>query len=265
MPLSDLLEKGKMFWSNNDTGILTGVGVVGTVSTAILTGRATIKAVRIIDAETAKLKEKFPDDAADPRMNRELSTQDKVKLVWPQYVPPVGVGAVTVTSIIMANRIAGKQAAALAAAYSLSEKAFTEYKEKVVEKIGQNKETDIHDDIVKDKMKKYPVNTREIILAGTGEVLCFDIMSGRYFQSSVEEIKKAENNTNFEIVHHMYASLSSFYDRIGLPATGFSDMLGFNVDNRCEVKFSTQMSSDDRPCVAIDFHYAPVPDYGKFY
>ena len=265
MSLSNLLDKGKYFVSSNDTGILTGIGVVGTISTAVLTARASFKAARIIDAETAELKKKHPDDAADPRMNRELSNRDKLELVWMQYIPPVGVGTLTITSIIMANRIAGKQAAALAAAYGISEKAFAEYREKVIEKVGQNKETDIHDSIVADKMKQYPVNTRELILAGTGEVLCFDIMSGRYFQSSVEEIKKAENNTNFEIVNHMYASLSSFYDRIGLPATGFSDMLGFNVDNRCEIKFSTQMSSDQRPCVSIDFHFAPVPDYGKFY
>jgi hypothetical protein len=31
------------------------------------------------------------------------------------------------------------------------------------------------------------------------------------------------------------------------------------------VKISTVMSTDNRPCVAVDFHFLPTPDYGKFY
>jgi Family of unknown function (DUF6353) len=251
----ELIDKGKQLVSDNSTALLTGIGVTGTVTTAVLTGRASFKAARIIDAETKALKDDEP----------ELTNKDKVKLVWTHYIPAVGVGTVTISSVILANRLSSKQAAALAAAYGLSEKAFQEYKEKVVEKIGQNKETDIRDSIAQDRVRNNPVNSREIILAGTGEVLCFDILTGRYFQSSVEEIKRAENKMNFEIVHHMYVSLSAFYQEIGLPPTGFSEELGWNVDNRCEVKFSTVMSSDDRPCVAIDFHYLPIQNYGRFY
>jgi Family of unknown function (DUF6353) len=163
----------------------------------------------------------------------------------------------------MANRLAGKQAAALAAAYSLSEKAFSEYREKVVEKIGESKEQDVRDSVAQARVSKNPVNSREVILAGTGEVLCYDMLSGRYFQSSVEEIKKAENAVNFEIVNYMSCSLSKFYDAIGLPPTTMSDLLGFNLDNRCDVKFSTTMSTDDRPCIAIDFQYVPIQRYDR--
>jgi hypothetical protein len=163
----------------------------------------------------------------------------------------------------LANRIAGKQAAALAAAYSVSERALAEYREKVIEKIGESKETDIRDSVAEARMRKQPVNSREIIIAGTGEVLCFDILSGRYFQSSIEEIKKAENETNFEILNFMHASLSFFYDKIGLPPTGFSDLMGFNTNHQCQVRFSAQMSSDDRPCMAIDFLVDPIHNYHK--
>lgn len=261
MTLVDLLEKGHQLVNNNSTTILSGIGVTGSITTAVLTGRASFRAARIIDSEVAERKARSGNVPGE----ENLDNKDKFKLVWHLYIPPVGVGAITVTSIIAANRVSSKQAAALAAAYSVSEKAFTEYRERVVEKFGEGKETAVHDAFVKNRVENNPVNSREVIIAGTGEVLCMDIMSGRYFQSSVEEIKKAENETNFEIVNHMYASLSSFYDRIGLPATGFSDVLGFNVDNRCEVKFSAQLSSDGRPCVAIDFHHPPVAEYAKFY
>lgn len=259
MALSDLVTKIQGIVQQNSNGILTAVGVAGTISTAVLTGRASFQAAAVISSAVKELdkKSKFQDEVHD------LEIRDKIKLVWTLYIPPFGVGVLTVTSIIMANRLAGKQAAALAAAYSLSEKAFSEYREKVVEKIGESKEQDVRDSVAQARVSKNPVNSREVILAGTGEVLCYDMLSGRYFQSSVEEIKKAENTVNFEIVNYMSCSLSKFYDAIGLPPTTMSDLLGFNLDNRCDVKFSTTMSTDDRPCIAIDFHYVPIQRYDR--
>lgn len=245
-----LLKQAEKFLRDNSTAVLTGAGVTGTVTTAVLSGRASFKAARII-AET-------PDDQAWPH-----TKMDRLKQVWPQYIPTVAVGGLTVTSIIFANRISSKQAAALATAYGLSERAFAEYKEKVVEKLGQNKETAVRNEIAQDRINAHPVNTRELILAGSGEVLCFDVLTGRYFQSSVEEIKKAENNVNYEIVNHDSASLSRFYDEIGLPPTPYSETVGWDIDNRCEVQFSTVMSVDDRPCISVDFARWPKPDYGK--
>jgi len=227
-------------------GLLTGVGVAGTISTAVLTGRASFKAAH-------HLAEQPP----------AYTKRGMIEEIWQFYIPPVGVGIVTVSAIILANRVAGKEAAALAAAYAVSEKALTEYREAVIKKLGT--EDDIRDLVAQENVNRIPVGSREIIIAGTGDVLCFDILSGRYFQSSREEILKAENKINGEIINSMTASLSEFYDAIGLPATGFSDTMGFNANRMCQVRFSTQMSSDDRPCLAIDFVYDPILGYAKLW
>jgi hypothetical protein len=102
-----------------------------------------------------------------------------------------------------------------------------------------------------------------VIIAGSGDVLCFDMTTGRYFVSTVEKIRQAENKVNFDIISHMYASLSSFYDEIGLPPTTYSDSVGWNSDNRVEVQFSTVMSPDGRPCIAIDFVGPPTAEYSR--
>lgn len=258
MQLPTFFNRAQELLGENSPTVLTMMGVSGTITTAWLSGRASYKAAQIIAYEETRW--------ADPNEpEAKIPFKAKVKLVWPLYIPPATIGASTIGCIIGANQLASKKAAALAAAAGISERALQEYKEKVVEKLGETKAVAVRDAIAQDKVDKTPVNTREVILAGTGEVLCFDMMSGRYFQSSVEEIKKAENKINFEIVNHMYASLSQFYDEIGLPATGFSDDVGFNTDNRCEVSFTTTMSSDDRPCIAIDFHYGPVHDYARLW
>lgn len=256
--ISELAKKAQFFVTENSTAILTGVGVAGTVATAILSGKASFKAAHIL-SDPDNRQRLLPEGDR----HRPINRMEQLQLIWPQYIPAVGVGAVTITSIIFSNRISTKEAAAMAAAYGLSERAFAEYKDKVVEKIGQNKETAVRDEIAQDRVNANPVNTRELILAGTGEVLCYDVLTGRYFQSSVEEIKRAENAVNYDIVNHDSASLSKFYDEIGLPPTPYSDSVGWDIDNRCDVKFSTVMSIDDRPCVSIDFGRWPKADYQK--
>jgi hypothetical protein len=257
MAAADLVKHIQKLVTDNSTAILTGMGVAGTISTAVLTGRATVKATRMIDWADSEYKKD------SERSKEDLDLKDKVKLVWKLYIPPVTTGVLTITSIVMANRLATKQASALAAACSLTERALSEYREKVIEKIGENKESDIRDSMVQARMSKNPVNTREVILAGTGEVLCYDTLSGRYFQSSIEEIKRAENEINYKVVNYMHASLSEFYDLLGLPATGFSDTMGFDLDHRCIIRFTTEMSTDGRPAVAIDYVHMPVAGYDK--
>src|SRR3954463_11681376 len=97
---TDMRQKAAVLLSENATTLLTAGGVVGTVATAVLTRRATCKAVEIIQDEsyeniegTDKLKVIF------------LSKTERVKLVWPLYIPPVLTGGLTVGSIIMANRM----------------------------------------------------------------------------------------------------------------------------------------------------------------
>lgn len=255
MNFSKLPKIAEKVVSDNATAILTGVGVVGTVATAVLTGRASFKAASIIAGEEEA-------HILDPDWP-EISKKGKVVLVWPLYLPAIGTGTATITAIIFANRISSKRMAALAAAYGLSEKAFGEYKDKALQHLGINKEQELKDELAQDKVNLKPPQGQTIII-GEGEVLCFDAITGRYFKSSMEKIRQAENKVNYEIIHHHAASLSSFYDEIGLPCTSYSDDVGWNVDNLIEVTY-TSVLADDKPCLVIDFKVAPITGYGRIY
>lgn len=262
--LTGLVRHGKFLLNENSRTILTGVGVVGTVSTAVLTGRATFKAAEIIAEEKEKFnKEKYGTEDGEAFTDHDLARFQKIKKVWRLYIPPGAMCLTTVTCIIVANKIASKKIAALAIASGISERALQEYKEKVIEKLGERQDTKIRDELAQDRVNQNPVNSREVILAGTGEVLCYDLTTGRYFQSTVEEIKRAENKMNHILNNFMSASLSEFYDEIGLPPTSFSDTVGWNANNHLEVVISAVMSTDNRPCLAIDFTYPPFTNYNK--
>lgn len=251
----------------NPTTLLTGMGVTGVVSTAYFTGRASFKAARLIDREELRLRmesERTPSNP--PNLEDRLTNKEKVKLVWPLYVAPAGIGVTTITAIVMSNHTASKKIAALTIASGISERALQEYKTKVVEKLGENKERTIRDEIAQDRVTANPPsNTTQLVMAGSGEVLCHDMLTGRYFMSDMEKLRQAMNNTNYEIIAHDYASLSFFYDEIGLAPTAYSDLVGWRCDDHPELTFSTVLSPDGRPCIAIDFDSQPHPGYNELW
>lgn len=258
--LTSVHHKAGQFMTENASTILTAGGVVGTVTTAILTGKASYKAAEIITEQELEILSEAPEAEV------HLSKTDKVKLVWPLFIPPVLIGTATVGSIVAANMVSAKRAAALAAAYGISENKLKEYREKVLEKVGPNKERAVRDEIAQDRVNDNPPSKEVIILAG-GDVLCLDLMTGRYFRSTVENLKKAENTVNQELFNHQYASLSYYYDEVGLPPTSFSDDVGWNMAQTgvLELQFSTVMSPDEQPCIAVDFTNPPKTDYTQLY
>lgn len=261
--LSPVFHRAKFLLNENSPTILTAMGVAGTVGTAVLTARASFQAAEIIRQETVSEREEWLVSGQDENIPpvRDLSKTQKVKLVWRNYVPPVALGIPTIACIVMANRISSKKIAALAIASGISERAFQEYKDKVIEKLGGRQDEKVRDEIAQDRVNN-DSSSQQIILMGT-DVLCYDMSSGRYFQSTVEEIKRAENRVNEECIHFMACSLSFFYDEINLSPTSYSDTVGWNLDNKCEVIFSTTISQDKRPCLTIDFKKQPITDYER--
>lgn len=266
---ADIQQKVRQLATENASAILTATGVVGTVGTAILTGRASFKAAEIIKSEREHAAAIFKEEHEDADMqNWDVTRTQKVLWVWPQFIPPVTVGTATIASIIMANRISAQKAAALAAAYGISESRLKEYKEKVSEKLTGPKNQAIKDEIAQDQVNANPPNKEVIIIAG-GDVLCYDMLTGRYFQSTVEKIRSAENMINQALYNHQYASLSEFYENVGLPPTSFTDEVGWNMAlldrGALSVDFSTTTTPDNQPCLTVDFNNPPRPDYTQLY
>lgn len=228
---------------------MTGLAIAGTITTALLAAKASFKAAEIIADEQ--------DFIDSQEKGYPLPAREKVELTWKLYIPAAGTAALTVTAIIMSHHISSRRAAAMAAAFSISEKAFTEYREKVVEKMGDRKEQLVRDEIAQDRLNRNPVN-QQLVIVGGGDVLCYDSYTDRYFTSNMESLRKAQNDINFQVLNDHYASLSDFYDRIGLPHAAVSENVGWNLDKELELKFTTGLSTDNRPCIVISFEVSPA-------
>jgi Family of unknown function (DUF6353) len=242
------------FTKENAPTILTGLACAGVVGTVVLAVRATP------DAMTSRAGVQEDADAE----NRDLSIQETVKATWKHYIPAAIAGTATIGCIIGANRIGVKRYAALAGAYGLLEKGFREYRDKVLTEVGEKKEQAIRDKIAQDRVGADPVRS-SVVIIGNGEVMCYDMEIGRYFKSSHEDIRRAENDFNREVLHDLYCDLNKFYELLGLPPVDVGDRVGWNVDHPMELTFTSVLNDDAQPCLAVSFKNPPRADFGKIY
>lgn len=241
--------------------LLVGIGIAGMVTTTVVAVRATPKAMRLLEMERDRREKESPDGAIDP-----LTKMDVVKIAWKCYIPSAVIGTASIACLIGASSVHTKRNAVLATAYKLSESALTEYREKVVETIGEKKEKIIRDNVAQDRVKNNPIGDNEIIITKKGNTKCLDMTSNRYFMSDIDRIKKAENNINARLLRESYVSLTDFYDEVGLSPSKISDKIGWSSnDGLIEIHLSAVLDENDEPCIGVDFRKAPHYDFDRFF
>ena len=251
--LTNFVKSAQVMVSKHTPEILTGIGIAGMITSTVLAVKATPKALQLMDERKFDLEVE------------KLTVVETVKTTWKCYIPAVVTGAASVGCLIGASSVNARRNAALATAYKLSETALNEYREKVVETIGEKKDQAIRDQINKDHIEEKPVSKSEVIITEKGNTLCYDTISGRYFKSDIDKIKKAVNELNRKMVYDNYVSLNEFYDELDLAHTSVGDDLGWNMENGfIDIYFSSQIADDDTPCIVVNYDVAPKYDYYKF-
>lgn len=251
--VSGFINSAKSAIVKHSPEILTGMGVAGMVTTAVLAVKATPKALDLIRVREDELEvEKLP-------------VGEIVKTTWKCYIPAVSTCILSAACIIGASSVHTKRNAAIAAAYKLSEKALIEYKDAVIETIGEKKELEVRDKMAEKHIEKDPVSKTEVIITDKGTSLCYDSISGRYFKSDIETIKRAENVINKQMLSDMYVSLNDFYDELGLDYTKVGRELGWSVDDGLiEIHFSSQLADDGTPCLVVEYSTPPKYKFDRF-
>ena len=233
------------FLKKHSPEFLTGLGVTGMVLTTITAVKATPKALQLVDEKEIK-------------DGKRLTKKEIVKTTWKCYIPSAITGAASVACIIGASSINAKRNAALAAAYAISIQDLADYKKKALEVVGEKKEEAIRDAIAKEKLDQKPLNNSEVIMTGKGETLCFDPLSGRYFKSDIEKLRKAENILNRRMRDEVHLSVNEFYGEIGLDEIDIGDNLGWDIDKGyIDMDFSSQLTADGIPCLVMGHHNPP--------
>lgn len=234
--------------------ILVGFGIAGMLTTTVLAVKATPKALKLIEEEKQEQKVE------------KLSFKDTVKTTWKCYAPAAGLAVVSTGCLIGSTSMSAKRNAVLATAYKLAENAHKEYREKVIETIGEKKEELVRDKVAKQKLDDNPVEHNQVIVVDRDRTLCFDVLSGRYFEINIDRVQKAENKINRRLLNENYVSVNDLYDELGLEHTQLGDELGWKVENGyLKIDTSSQLATDGRPALVLNYSIAPKRDYYKVY
>lgn len=238
----------------NSPAILTASACVGTIATAILTAKSTTLAI-----------EKIADYCeANLRSPKDLSWKEKFSVSYRVYIPPAISGVCTLVSIVAANRVQYTRGAAFALAYSGSEAAFRRYREAVSDVVKpkdvQKITSRVAEKSVQEAGKPAPGT---ILVTSSGDVLCYDVFSGRYFKSDIETIRRVENNINGQLNTESYASLNEFYTGLGLPPIAAGELVGWSDPNSLSVEFGSQLTEKGEPVLTVDFLVSPKENYFK--
>ena len=247
--LTKIVKSVKAVVSEHTPEILTGIGIAGMITTTVLAVKATPKALKLLEE----------------REEEDLPPVEVVKTCWKCYIPAAVTGVASTACLIGASSVNARRKAALAAAYKLSETALAEYREQVIDTIGEKKEKEVRDKVAKKRLEDNPIGNNEVIVTGKGATKCFDHLSGRYFYSDIDRIKKAENELNRRMIIDTYVSLNDFYDEIGLSQIAIGNDLGWSVDKGLiDIDFSAQLDEEGDPALVIDYRIAPRRGYDRF-
>ena len=252
--LKQTIKSAERVLTKYSPGILTGIGIAGMIGATFMAVKATPKALYLIETKKEETEVE------------ELTPVETIKTCWKCYIPATLTTVLSAVCLIGASTVSAKRNAALATAYSISEAALREYQEKVVEVIGEKKEKAVRDAVAKDQIERDPVTKSEVVIIDSNSnTLCYEPLSGRYFKSTIDKIKKAEIKLDRQMIQEMYVSLNDFYWEIGLDETDLGDKMGWNLSKGyMDLSFSSQLADDGTPCAVIVYGIPPVYDYQNY-
>lgn len=248
--MNKLLYQSKSFVNRHGSTILTCIGGVGVIATAVMAVKDTPKAVQLLE----KAKEKKGED---------LTKLEIVKAAGPVYIPSFLMGASTLACIFGANVLNQRRQAALMSAYALLDSSYKEYKNKVQELYGEDADTRVRKEIAKDKYEEIDIELDD------NKQLFYDAYSERYFESTMEDVIHAEYMVNRKISLWGGARLNEFYEALDIPPAKYGQQLGWSSGMLMSTAWGGWLDflhekvtiNDDLECCIITMSVEPSFEY----
>ena len=238
--------------------ILVVSGVAGTVVTTVMACKATTKLESILNEHNMKL-ETFQKALDNPELLPEPYTvedhKQDVKTAYIQtgyeiaklYAPAVGVGVLSITAILAGHNITRKRNVALAAAYTTVDKAFKEYRGRVVERFGEALDKELRYNIKAKEVEEIVINEdgSETIVKTIEPASGLDQYSdyAKFFcegcrgwtkdpDYNLMFLKDTERYLNDRLKARGHIFLNEVYDALGIDRTRAGNVVGWIYDEK---------------------------------
>lgn len=237
--------------------ILVVAGIAGTVVSAVLACKATTKVAEILD-ETKGTLDTIHEGMETGAINgQEYTTEDGKKdtvVVYAQtgmklaklYAPAIILGTLSITSILASNNILRKRNVALGAAYAAIDKSFKEYRGRVIERFGEQVDTELKYGIKAKKFEEIEVGhetgkekkvKKTVMVADpnlqSDYAVYFDSKSRNYetnpdYNRMFLKAQQAFANDKLQTRGHLF--LNEVLDDLDLPRTPAGQIVGWTKD-----------------------------------
>lgn len=195
--------------------ILTCIGAIGVVATAVLAVKATPKALEAIQEDSRKNHDGDPDAA---------TKLEAVKSGWKFYIPAVATGTASLVCIFGANVLNRKQQASLASAYALLNRSYNDYRRKLRELYGQEADNKVVEALAVEQSDPPHISAETLMEpaslefegAKEEEYLFYDVFSKRYFQATIGQVLQAEYHINRNLALGGVVGVNDFYEFLGI-------------------------------------------------
>lgn len=241
----------------NSPEILIVAGVVGTIASAVMACKATLKVNAVVDEAKENIdriheaQEKGYTEAGE-EYNAEDSKKD-LALVYAQtglkfvklYGPSVALGALSLTGIVSSHHIIRKRNIGLAAAYAAVDKGFKDYRGRVIERFGKELDKELRHNIKTKEIDEIVVNEdgSEQVVKTTVNVVNPNDMSefARFYddgctgwsknpEHSLSYLKNVQNWANNRLQAEGFLFLNEVYEALGIPKTQAGQVVGWVYD-----------------------------------
>lgn len=234
--------------------ILVAVGVVGTVVSAVMACKATTKIDTILD-ETKDQLDKIHEYAGNPDVEEKYNAEDAKKdtaIVYAQagvklaklYAPAVGLGILSISSILASNNILRKRNMAISAALAAATQDFKDYRNRVIERFGKEvdhqlryniKAEEIEETVTDEKGKEKKVKKSiEVADPNASGYVKYFTRSNPYWEedsSYVEMFLRSQQNfANDKLKANGHLTLNEVYDMLGFHDSKAGMVVGWIYD-----------------------------------
>lgn len=255
--VNGVASKAVMKLKKHSPEILVVAGIAGTVVSAVLACKATTKVAEILD-ETKGTLDTIHEGMETGAINgQEYTTEDGKKdtvVVYAQtgmklaklYAPAIILGTLSITSILASNNILRKRNVALGAAYAAIDKSFKEYRGRVIERFGEQVDTELKYGIKAKKFEEIevdPENGKEKKVKKTVMVADPNLQSDYavYFDSKSRNyetnpdynrmfLKAQQTFANDKLQTRGHLFLNEVLDDLDLPRTPAGQIVGWTKD-----------------------------------
>lgn len=255
--VNGVTSKAVMKLKKHSPEILVVAGIAGTVVSAVLACKATTKVAEILD-ETKGTLDTIHEGMETGAINgQEYTTEDGKKdtvVVYAQtgmklaklYGPAIILGTLSITSILASNNILRKRNVALGAAYAAIDKSFKEYRGRVIERFGEQVDTELKYGIKAKKFEEIEVDPetgkekkvkKTVMVADpnlqSDYAVYFDSKSRNYetnpdYNRMFLKAQQAFANDKLQTRGHLF--LNEVLDDLDLPRTHAGQIVGWTKD-----------------------------------